>query len=242
MPEVPLFSSALPEDTKTEIARHLPYAQFLPPDPALPEPICHHPDTLVCTIPGFLFLPQVYYQTNRIFFDALAAHSGVIICPLPGIHGKRYPEDAGYNACLCGRYCIGKLDALSPGITDKALQAGYTPVSVRQGYTACACLVLQNTLFTADPSVQRTCASLTGISVCSLPPLPVKLPGYACGFIGGCGGLCGNVLYWFGRPNHIDLAPVHTYCRQHGITECPLSVSDTPGLWDYGGIRIARRI
>ena len=54
MPVIPLFSSALPEMCRMEIRRRHPHARFLPPDPALPAPICHHPDTLLCTIPGYL--------------------------------------------------------------------------------------------------------------------------------------------------------------------------------------------
>lgn len=238
MPEIPLFSSALPEPVQAKIRQKLPYARFLPPDPALPAPICHHPDTLVCTIPGYLFLPDTYYRANAAFFDGIAADAAVMLCPLSTPHGNAYPADAAYNGTACGSYLIGKAVILAPEIPDTAEKCGYTPLSVRQGYAACSTIVLGDTLFTVDPSILRAAAGVPGITAIPLEPFSIALPGYNSGFPGGACGLVGDTLYWFGTPYADALAPVHDHCRSHGIAECVLC--DTYGLMDYGGIRVVR--
>lgn len=237
MPVIPLFSSALPEKCRTEIRRSLPHARFLPPDPALPAPIRCHPDTLVCTLPGYLFLPREYYRANAAFFDDIAENADVTLCPLSTPHGNTYPADAAYNGVLCGRYLLGKTAILAPEIPDTAKKRGYTPLSVRQGYAACSTIVLGDALFTTDPSILRATAALSAISTTRLDPFPIALPGYDCGFPGGTCGSVGNTLYWFGTPDTPALAPVHDHCRTHGIAECVLY--DSPGLTDCGGIRVA---
>ncbi len=240
MPEIPLFSSALPRKVQDAILSRLPHARFLPMDPALPAPIRCHPDTLVCTLPGYLFLPVDYYRANASFFDDVAADADVTLCPLHTPHGSAYPADAAYNGVLCGRYLLGKTAILAPEIPDIARKHGYIPVSVHQGYAACSTIVLDNTLFTADPSILHTTAGLSGITATRLDPFPIALPGYNCGFPGGICGQVGETLYWFGTPDTPALSPVHTYCRAHGIEECALS--DTHENTDFGGIRVAKGI
>ncbi len=236
MPEIPLFSSALPPSVQDVIRSRLPRARFLPPDPALPAPIRHHPDTLVCTLPGHLFLPDTYYRANAAFFDEIAADAGVTLCPLSTPHGSAYPADAAYNGVVCGRYLFARTDTLASGIVECARRAGYTPVSVRQGYAACSAIVLGVALFTADPSILHAAVGLPGISVFPLTPFSIALPGYSCGFPGGACGLVGDTLYWFGTPDAPALTAVHAYCMSRGIAECVLC--ETPGLADCGGIRV----
>lgn len=238
MPVIPLFSSALPEMCRMEIRRRHPHARFLPPDPALPAPICHHPDTLLCTIPGYLFLPQTYYYANAAFFDDIARLANVTLCTLSTPHGSAYPADAAYNGVLCGRYLLGKTAILAPEIPDTAKKCGYTPISVRQGYAACSAIVLGDALFTSDPSILRAVGEFPAITATRLDAFPIALPGYDCGFPGGCCGLVGDTLYWFGTPDAQVLTPVHTHCRMHGITECVLW--ESPRLTDYGGIRVVQ--
>ena len=139
-----------------------------------------------------------------------------------------------------GSCIIGKTAILAPEIPDTAGKCGYTPLSVRQGYTACSTIVLGDTLFTADPSILHAASGLPGITAIPLEPFSISLPGYNSGFPGGACGLVGDTLYWFGPPDADALAPVHDHCRSHGIAECALW--DTHGLMDYGGIRVARKM
>lgn len=240
MTEIPLFSSALSKKVQAEILYRLPHARFLPTDPALPAPICHHPDTLVCTIPGYLFLPQDYYRINTKFFDDIAAEAAVTVCPVSTPHGDVYPADAAYNGVICGRYFIGKISILAPEISAVAEKCGYTLLSVRQGYAACSTIVLGEALFTSDLSILRAVDGQAGIMVTPLDPFPITLPGYNCGFPGGTCGLVGDTLYWFGTPDSLAITPIHDHCQTHGIVECVLW--ERRGVVDCGGIRVVRGI
>lgn len=61
-------------------------------------------------------------------------------------------------------------------------------VDVRQGYTRCMCLPVDNESFiTSDEDIAKR-LDLTGAKVLCIRPGHIDLPGFNYGFIGGCGG------------------------------------------------------
>ena len=174
---------------------------------------------------------------------AIAEHADIYMCRLsaardsriyfgdPALLKREYPGDCIYNAACIGKYIICGRTASKALIEASGLQR----VSVKQGYTKCNLLVVdERHAITEDEGLFRALSELSDIECLKISPRQVKLPGYEHGFIGGCTGRIGDEIVFNG-----DLS-AHSDCRRitEFIEDCGLKAvffRDYP-LTDIGSI------
>lgn len=197
----------------------------LPPSDALPEPVRHHPDMLMAELPsGKLLLSRDYYEKNEAVLSPFARH----LEPCDETLGNAYPSDVKFNALPIGNtlFC-GRTVA-------KALAAHYDGVvTVRQGYTHCACARLGKGIVTADLSLYQALLAQK-VDALLISSGGVALSPYDTGFIGGASITLSDTLTgFFGKLEaHPDYGKILAFARQ---MNCELlSLSNEP-LTDFGG-------
>lgn len=112
-----------------------------------------------------------------------------------------YPDNVILNALILNNYFIHNLN-----FTDSNLlktQNSKELIQVKQGYTKCSCLILNETaLITSDSGIYKI-LSTKGFDILLLPPGDIELPGLDYGFIGGTGGMISeNTMAFFGSLDH----------------------------------------
>ena len=205
---------------------------LLPPCRAADRRIAAHPDTLFAQLGDTLLTSAAYAAQIPDVLDALVARTSARLILSDTPLGQRYPDDVPYNVLVHGQCLYGLTAHLSPDVTREAQRQGYALRSVRQGYAGCAALSCGNTVITADLSIARAAAA-DGADVLFAGDERISLDGFACGFIGGAGGVCGNTVFFFGTPSAV---------LRHELTarEIPMiALADTP-LADFGGIRFVK--
>lgn len=208
---------------------------LLPPSEVLPAPIASHPDMLLFFAPDAIFCTRSYFETAP---DILSEISKIVKRPLritERDYGKEYPADILLNALPLGKHLF-----CHPSATAKELRThpSYTAISVRQGYSKCAALpVGTDAVISADASI-LSAAKACGYDTLEIPSGNISLPGYDCGFIGGCASfapyrgtdtvyLCGDLH------KHPHGERMSRFCNAHGVRL--LSLCDLP-LFDVGTI------
>lgn len=195
----------------------------------LSAPVQDHADMLLFHLGG-----------NRLLLHSLGAREALelarfgfaittIIKPL----GATYPLDCALNALRIGdRLVYGKQTA--PEITRYCNANGIHVLFCAQGYARCSvCVVNQNAIITADPSIASVCVK-QGMDVLKISPGHIRLEGYPYGFIGGCCGLIDqNTLAFTGAlEKHPDGDKIATFLAKHHVKYINLT-EDV--LTDIGG-------
>jgi len=122
------------------------------------------------------------------------------VCDTP--LGARYPEDCAYNIAAAGKYAFHKLRYTETTINDHLRETGVQMIDVRQGYSRCSTLVVdENSIVTADVSIHSE-ALKHGLNALLIRPGHVELKGFAYGFIGGASGYDAESVYLSGRLEH----------------------------------------
>lgn len=133
-----------------------------------------------------------------------------------------YPGDAVYNAAATGRYFIHNTRITDPDLLAHALSKGLEVVFVRQGYSRCNCLPVDDTSFiTSDEGIAKALDE-AGASVLRIQPGHVLLPGFPSGFFGGCAGnlyLDGRSLLIFNGDltQHPDFENIAAFSRDRDV-------------------------
>lgn len=150
---------------------------------------------------------------------------------LPSPLGSDYPQDVPLNAAI-----IGKAVILNPKtVTPLADFSPFTAIPVRQGYTKCSVMpVDDNSLITDDHAIAARAAA-AGLEVLEVSKGDVCLDGREYGFIGGCCGLIApdKMLFNGSLAAHRDGEKIEAFLLSHGIS-C-VCVGEQP-LTDIGGI------
>ncbi len=198
---------------------------WLPDDAALDPRLAAHADLAVFRAGMRIFAGSeispyiVSYLTNR----------GYVVESISGL-GKTYPADVPLCICATGRYTIyNEATAYGPAVA----AAGGIPVRVRQGYTKCAALVVdERSIVTADASVSRA-AKNAGMDVLDIAPGRVVLDGYDTGFIGGASFTINDIVYFTGTLNgHPDRERIVRFITERG--KRPVFLTEEP-IFDIGG-------
>ncbi len=218
-----IVSSHLPLSMRRTLEQYDILLLDCPPNPALPKPVCHHPDLSVFDLGNGR---MVVAKELPMFLPASIAQrvgtANLSVC---------YPQDIAYDACLIGKFLFCKREATAPEI----LQQPYTIVDVRQGYAKCSiAIVAEKAAITEDKGLAQAMQQV-GIDVLLLEPGGVSLPGYDRGFIGGaCGKIAPDLLAFFGDVSrHPQYRQMVDFCRKYGVELLSLS-EDT--LTDYGSL------
>jgi hypothetical protein len=146
-----------------------------------------------------------------------------------------YPDDIALNCARIGDKLFCKLDSTASEVLNYCRDNDIETINIRQGYARCStCIVNEKAVITEDLSIKKACDN-NGIDALVIERGFVELPGYDCGFIGGCCALISqNELAFFGDiEKHPDFYKINAFLSKHNVI--PVSLVEG-GLMDIGGI------
>ena len=221
----------MPEEMRENLRKFFPEVIPLPPDGDLAGPVRCHPDMIFAVLEDRLFVSRRYFRKNADIIGRIADSGGFGIHPTDDSRSAVYPEDVAFNAAVWRDCVICRPDSTCPALLDFAVRRGYRIVPVKQGYTACSCIVTYDAVLTSDRGIAKS-LEREAIPCVLLPEGGISLPGYGCGFPGGACGFHDNVIYFCGNADSLPCADV---LRCRGYRTVSLSGAS---VTDYGGVRI----
>jgi hypothetical protein len=209
----------------------------LKPYSRLDLPVCAHADMLLCIIDNRLFCYSDYYLENKAIFDEAEKSGYKIIKCAPPISSK-YPHDIGLNVVVMGKKIFGNVKYICKEIVDYCKESGYELINVRQGYTACSTLVLdEKNVVTGDISIKNSMEK-EGVSVLLTDDINIVLLGYDHGFIGGSTGVLESKILVFGETKKLaDSAKIKTLADTLKMDIFSILSGD---VVDFGGIKVIK--
>ena len=159
------------------------------------EPIRNHPDLLYC----------------RLKEDVIFMGNDQLLTP-------EYPGDIIYNGFSTGKYFIHDLRYTDEQLLKAVEELGLIPVNVKQGYACCSIVpVDEDSIITADRGIAKA-AEAAGITVLTVSPGHVELPGYDTGFLGGTSGKVGDEIIFNGDLSaHQDFRAIRDFIEARGL-------------------------
>lgn len=164
------------------------------------------------------------HKTDRVY-EGVASHPDIYLCRICGRTvwagediGYEYPENIRYNAVQIGRHFLHHTKYTSPSLHKIAEENGLNIIHVKQGYTKCNTVVVDdNSLITSDAGIAAA-ASANGLKALLIRPGYVKLPGYPYGFLGGASGKMGDTLLFNGDlSTHPDHIAIRRFIEERGL-------------------------
>lgn len=221
-----LVSERFYEKTNIESVPLLPYER-------LDTPVCTHPDMLICKIENTVFTYSDYYYNNVELFSKIKEKYTLTL--VDGCE-REYPNDIKLNVLVIGKRIFARLDSTSCELLDFARSSGYSLYNVKQGYSACSTLVInENSAITSDIGIYNALIN-ANIDALFVTTESIKLDGYSCGFIGGAGGAIGNTVYFFGDIKmHPDYEKIDTFLKKQKFDYFSILGG---GVYDFGGIKL----
>ncbi|NLL63499.1 MAG: hypothetical protein GX241_04560 [Ruminococcaceae bacterium] len=176
----------------------------------LPTPVAHHIDLMCCG--GYI---------------AKEIEGKLPGKPIKQNLGNVYPLDVPLNAAIVGEYIICNPDTVAPEL----LELGLKLIPVKQGYTKCSTLVIDEThIITEDESIYEATKDI--LNVLFIEKGHVFLEGYDYGFIGGASAVIGDTVFFFGNiEKHPDFKKIKAFSPKRII-----SLSEKEKLIDIGGV------
>ena len=235
MKNIALIDCRVSEKCRISLEGHGFSLISLPPFPLLDNSVKSHPDMLVFADGDRIISHQKYKEIAEAEFSLISKLRPNLeqIFSLEPI-SEKYPNDILFNACKIGNRIFSRYDFISSEIKKLAREKQYSIHNIRQGYSACSCLNIdENSIITSDVSLARA-ARECGISVLSIEKGHITLPFHDYGFIGGAGGVFDDKVFFLGN---VDLHPngdeIKEFIRKRG--KLAVSLSDEP-LADCGKI------
>lgn len=175
--------------------------------------------------------PQIHEKTIE---DLKSLHINVI-------YGKnelkrKYPDNIAFNVAKVGEKILHNFCYTDTILLDELTLKGYQLINVKQGYTKCSVVVLDdNSIITSDPGIAKM-ACQYNVEVLLISSGYVNLPGLNYGFMGGaCGVIKGEGIVVFnGDINlHPDAGKIDKFISAKGMKSISLSQNK---LMDVGSI------
>lgn len=210
----------------TEIIKTRPHLNLM-------EPINGHPDMVMMQYDNrtLIVCPEEYK-----YYHGKLAVKGINVIEGTNRLKKEYPLDIPYNAVRIGNTIIHKAAYTDYRVVEKATMDKLLRVDVKQGYTKCSVINLQNHgIITADKQIAEL-ANDIGIDSLLVSSGNVELDGFEYGFIGGATGYHNGRLFLTGTlDHHPDFDDIQAFIETKGIQLVYLS--NNP-IYDYGTIII----
>lgn len=204
---------------------------LIEPCERLDKPVASHADMQILCIGDKIIVTRSVYEKNASLRDALDARHVVFA---KNEHGREYPNDVGLNALyFCGAL-YAKQASLDPVVLKLCDEMHIDIVNVRQGYTKCSTLALDNAIVTSDNGIAKA-AKERGADVLLISNGHIKLDGYDYGFIGGASYYdrdADKICFFGDIERHPDGARIRDFTLAHGVE---LECLDDDMLTDYGG-------
>jgi hypothetical protein len=229
-----LHDKRLPEEYRKALADSLQDAVFIPfrgVPGGIYESISSHPDIYFFQLDEktVIHAPSVPQEVINMLEE----------CGIELIKGEedpvgRYPGTARYNAARVGGFVFGNFGYTDPAIKKAADGKNLKCVNVKQGYTRCSLLAVNDgAIITADTGIAQA-AQNEGLETLLISPGSVSLPGEEYGFIGGAGGRIKNIVILLGSMDtHPDSGKIKDFVTRNSGRV--LDVGDGP-LYDAGSI------
>ena len=222
------IASDFKASTDLEVLPLRPYGRLL-------QPVRSHADMLVCIIENTVFSYSDYIDENSAVFEYIQDRGYKLVRCTPPLC-QEYPNDIGLNVAIVGKrlFCNEKFTAKE--IREYASEKGIEIINVKQGYTACSTLVLdESNVITADLTIKRAMEGV-GINVLFIDEENIRLPGYNNGFIGGAGVVVGRDVYFFGDAKNLRAYDkISTLIHSLGMGEFSISSGE---VFDFGGGKV----
>lgn len=200
----------------------------------LAPPVASHPDMLFCVLDKTVFCYHDYMVENDLC--DIIKNAGYDLVFVSNKCAPEYPFDISLNVLIMGKTLFCNIRHTATEIIDYAKVNGYTVFNVKQGYSACSTLVVdENTAITSDFGM------MNAINSCEKKALYIDntgivLPGYDRGFIGGaCAKIGGRVCFFGDISAFSEGEKISKLLAEKEIS----SVSIVSGnLYDFGGIKM----
>lgn len=184
-------------------------------------------------------------KTSAVY-DAIASHADIYLCrvldelvvaqeQLPLIEeallrrkikytkgasslGHHYPSDVKFNAVQMGDYLIHNTHHTDAVVLDKSKEHGLELIHVRQGYTKCSLVVVdENSVITSDAGLASSLEKYH-VEILLISQGHIRLPGFPSGFLGGASGRAGNEIIFNGDLSaHPDFHMICEFIRNRGL-------------------------
>lgn len=155
------------------------------------------------------------------------------------IEGKlsdKYPGDVLLNVASLGNTLILNPSTCAKEILDYAYQEGMNIIKVKQGYTKCSTLIVNDhAIITEDEGIYKAVLdSNLNIDALLIKKGYVNLSGYDYGFIGGASVVIDKNVFFFGAiQKHPDYDKIKLFLDGQGKNI--IQLSDDKPLLDIGG-------
>lgn len=155
------------------------------------ERIADHADLQIFQLDTKTYIaePSVY----EYYKEKLSKYNKKVLKGSFPVSGK-YPEDCYYNIVFNGDYYICK-----DGIIDEEIKKSlkdFQKINVKQAYTKCMCICLENLIITCDKGIYSKLIEYG--KKCEFVEIEnIKLDGFNSGFLGGSCGIISNKLILF---------------------------------------------
>lgn len=192
----------------------------------------YHPDMNISFIGRDDAVLHSSQQTAANVLKTRVKGLSVHISDLP--KSSEYPFDIALNTVTFNKKLFGHKKYISPQISDLAKRKDYEIIDCKQGYTHCSILKISETAaVTGDKGLYDKLKS-GGIDALLVNNAEIRLKGYNCGFIGGCGFMLEeNLLALNGSLKKCTFGKeLKDFCKSHGAEIA--EASDDP-LTDIGG-------
>lgn len=168
-------------------------------------------------------------------FKNLLVSNGIIFSETACSLNSTYPLNVILNALILENHFIHNLKFTDPFLSKS--QNSKKLINVKQGYTKCSCLPInEKAIITSDSGIHKT-LSREGFDVLLIPPGDIDLPGLDYGFIGGTGGMISkNTMAFFGSlDQYLYGDDIKKFLSKYNVT--PLYLKDDK-LTDRGSLLI----
>lgn len=199
--------------------------------PELCAPVCFHPDMMLCPMGKGVVVcaPEVFETYQKI----LSPFGINLVQGEKELKGS-YPQDIAYNVLDTKKAIFSLAEKTEPTLLRLAEEQHKSSVRVAQGYARCSALAFGEAVISADPSILKA-ADVHGLTVLSVQPGHVLLPGYDYGFIGGASGVLenGQIAFFGDLSHHPDGEAIRRFVKVQGFSA--MEISGRP-LTDVGTI------
>ncbi len=188
-----IFLSELANEVLIEYMKTKGAVVLVPKDDRFEARINSHPDLVISIIDNTLIVDEnanieIFKQLDTLGVPYILGNSMLTAV---------YPNDIAYNAVISKDCLIHNLNHTNSLVLQHAKNIGKKLISVKQGYTKCSTVVVNNnTIITSDQGIHQ--ASKDEMNTLLIQPGYVLLEGHDYGFLGGTSGSFKDTIIFHG--------------------------------------------
>lgn len=216
------------------------YPIFVPDNPEIDMRVSGHVDLSAMYLNAGVIALAPYLKGSAVA-DKLEKLGMKLVFPCLQ-QGENYPDDVGFNLCLCGEHLIYNDKSACGRIVEYlTIGAGVKEVKVRQGYSKCSvCILKKDVIITSDEGIYNK-ALEKGIKCLKIRQGHFELPGFDYGFIGGSSFKISHdkIAFTGTLENHPDKGVILDFLSLHNIK--PVYITNKPAFDIGGAIQIVEK-